>query len=229
MYILHLNPTAAISLTKIFSIKYINFIPVLYKAEDYSDQELLQLVKSGDNEAFEALYFSYFARLARYAYKRLPDEATVEELVQDVFVDLWKQRESLDENGNVAGLLFAMLRYKALHALRAQMIRARHLDSFTQLQAADEADDLSASLTARQLQAQLEQAVERLSPQCREAFTLSRYEHLAYKDIAERMGVSVNTVEKHIGKALKLLRAEFREYNLPVMLMIGLLELALQR
>ena len=159
--------------------------------------------------------------MARFAYKRLHDEAVTEELVQDVFVDLWKKRAELDPDGNAAGLLFAMLRNKALHTLRARMIEARHLEEFTQLNTAHQLSDENEQLNAKQLQEKMKKAVNNLSPQCREAFTLSRYEHLSYKDIAERMHISVNTVEKHIGKALHILRNEFREYQLPVVLLLG--------
>lgn len=190
----------------------------------YTDHELLLKIKQGNEDAFELLYFRYFEALCKYAYKKIQHEDIVEELVQDVFVDLWNKRSNLDSTKQIAALLFAMLRNKALHELRAKMIQDRHMEQFLLLQ-----DGIMPSiddkLYAKQISEQMQMAINRLSPQCREAFTLSRYEHLAYKDIAARMGISVNTVEKHIGKALMLLRQEFKQYDLPILLIIGLLEL----
>ena len=201
----------------------------MIKPNTYSDRELLIALHCGDKKAFEALYFRYFTPLSSYAFKKLQDEYVVTELVQDVFVDIWKKRETLDTNGEVAGLLYAMLRNKALHELRARLIQSRHIEEFTQLHKNDTADVVTDGLYARQMEEKMRQAVNRLSPQCKNAFTLSRYEHLSYKEIAEKMSISVNTVEKHIGKALQHLRQEFQEYHLPVIILLGLMELAIQR
>ena len=178
------------------------------KLTTYSDHELLIALHCGDKKAFEALYFRYFRPLSAYAYKRLQDEYVVTELVQDVFVDIWKKRETLNTDGEVAGLLYAMLRNKALHELRARLIQSKHIEEFTLLHKDDVADKLTDGLYVRQMEEKMQQAVNRLSPQCKNAFTLSRYEHLSYKEIAEKMCISVNTVEKHIGKALQLLIQE---------------------
>ena len=201
----------------------------MIKSTTYSDHELLIALHCGDKKAFETLYFRYFTPLSCYAYKKLQDEFIVEELVQDVFVDIWKKREELDTDGEVAGLLYAMLRNKALHELRARMIQSKHIDAFAFLHKDDVADKLMDGLYARQMEEKMQEAVNKLSPQCKNAFTLSRYEHLSYKEIAERMSISINTVEKHIGKALHLLRREFEEYHLPILILMGLLELSLQR
>lgn len=198
------------------------------KSAKYSDHELLIALHCGDKQAFEILYFRYFKALSTYAYKRLQDEHIVTELVQDVFVDIWKQRETLNTEKEIAGLLYAMLRNKALHELRARLIQLKHIEQFTLLHKDDVADMASDELYARQIEEKMKRAVNRLSPQCKNAFTLSRYEHLSYKEIAEKMSISVNTVEKHIGKALQLLKQEFREYHVPVIILLGMIELILQ-
>lgn len=190
-----------------------------------TDQELLTDLRNGDNDAFEALYHRYFVSLCKYAYKKLQDECVVEELVQDVFVDLWKKRTTLDIDGQIAGLLFAMLRNKALHGLRARLIQSKHYEEFSLLHKHDMSEELTDKLYARQAQEKMNTAINQLSPQCRQAFTLSRYENLSYKEIAQKMGISVNTVEKHIGKALNFLRQEFKEYNLPILIILGLIEM----
>jgi RNA polymerase sigma-70 factor (ECF subfamily) len=201
----------------------------LTKPTTYSDRELLIALHCGDKKAFEALYFRYFRPLTAYAFKKLQDEYVVTELVQDVFIDIRKKRETLDMEREVAGLLYAMLRNKALHELRARLIQSKHIEEFTQLHKNDIADVVTDELYARQMEEKMLQAVNKLSPQCKNAFTLSRYEQLSYKEIAEKMCISVNTVEKHIGKALQHLRQEFQEYHLPVIILLGMIELTIQR
>ncbi len=194
-----------------------------------TDQELLEKIKANDKEAFEALYYRYFEQLSRFAFRRLQDEDVTEELVQDVFVEIWKKRHTLDLNGNVAALMHAIIRNKALHELRARMIKSKHHDNYTKLHLHNSTSENEEGLYAKEAEDKMKKAIDGLSPQCREAFTLSRYENLSYKEIAGRMNISVNTVEKHIGKALSILRSEFKDYHLSSVLMIGLLELALSR
>jgi RNA polymerase sigma-70 factor (ECF subfamily) len=195
----------------------------------YTDRELLIAVHKGDTVAFQSLYFRYFPSLCRYAYKKIQDESIVEEIVQDVFIDIWRKRQQLDLDGEVAGLLYAMLRNKALHVLRARMIQSKHIEEFTILHKNDHSDDLIDELYARQVEEKMQKAIEHLSPQCREAFTLSRYENLSYKQIAIKMDISINTVEKHIGKALHILRKEFKEYHIPGIVLAGLMEVIFHR
>lgn len=149
-----------------------------------------------------------------------------EELVMDVFFALWQQRGALDSTINLVGWLHSTLRNKALHELRARAIREKHLVFLAMSQSVTEVTP-EEKLDAQLLEKRIELAIGRLSPQCREAFTLSRYEHLSYNDIAARMGISVKTVEKHIGKAIGLLRKDFKGYQLSISLLLGLLELAL--
>lgn len=185
-------------------------------------------MKSDDQEAFDLLYRRYFAQLSHFAFRRLQDEKVTEELVMDVFFALWQQREALDSSGNLAGWLHATLRNKALHELRSRAVREKHMSAFALRQsiATDAEED---KLDTQLLQEKIKQAIERLSPQCRQAFILSRYDHLSYNEIAERMGISVKTVEKHIGKAIGLLRKDFKGYQVNITLLIGLLELALNQ
>jgi len=193
-----------------------------------ADAALLERIKSGDQEAFSLLYRRYFAKLSHFAFRRLQDEAVTEELVMDVFFELWQQRQTLAAEGNIAGWLHATLRNKALHELRARATREKHqgVFAFKQQTATENAE---AAFDARLLQERMDTAISRLSPQCREAFTLSRQEHLSYKEIAQRMGISVKTVEKHMSKALGLLREDIRAYQTSAILLAGLLEIVLQR
>lgn len=173
-------------------------------------------------KAFEIVYSLYYVQLCRVAYKKLGDEELVEELVQDVFLNLWVKRKSLDTEGNLQAYLYATLRNKALSELRSRLLRSQHY-----IKAREEGEIFSVNVeddyVARETELKIKKIVDSLPPQCREAFILSREEQLSYKAIADRMNISVNTVEKHVSKALKKLRTEFKDYNTPIIILLGLL------
>lgn len=186
-----------------------------------TDKQLIELIAQGDEAAFTAIYHRYYLALTRSGFKRLQNEFVVEELVQDVFINLWNKAGELDPEGNIKSYLFATLRNKVLHELRASMVIAKHAKIICQQQNYF-AEDANSLMHTRHLEEKFESIVKELPPQCREAFTLSRFEELSYKSIAERMDISVNTVEKHIGKALNILRRAFKEYDITLLALLSM-------
>lgn len=142
-------------------------------------------------------------------------------MVQDVFVNLWSKAPGLDGNGNVRAYLYATLRNIILHELRTEANRTFYMHKLRQLKRVHESNKCLQVIYAKETETHIEQIINVLSPQCREAFRLSRYEQLSYKEIAERMHLSVSTVEKHIGKALRILREQLGKYenSLPFLLL----------
>ncbi|MGK9121066.1 RNA polymerase sigma-70 factor [Olivibacter jilunii] len=171
-----------------------------------TDQELLAHIARKSEAALAVLHYRYYPVLCAVAIKRIPDESIVEELVQDVLLNFWEKAPTLDSDGNVYAYLFATLRNKVLHELRSQLLLAKRNSLLQLAQPQVLEHDAADLLQAKELEQKLHTIIEDLSPQCKEAFTLSRFEHLSYKSIAQRMNISVNTVEKHIGKALTILR-----------------------
>ncbi|WP_346317626.1 RNA polymerase sigma-70 factor [Chitinophaga sp. YIM B06452] len=177
-----------------------------------TDQELLEQVAHKSEAALTVLHYRYYALLCAAAFKRIQDEAVVEEIVQDVLINFWEKAPTLDRHGNVQAYLFATLRNKVLHEMRARMIMAKHAISLQEEQPGIFTHEAVEMLQAKELEQKLHIIIDDLSPQCKEAFTLSRFERLSYKSIAQRMNISVNTVEKHIGKALNILREKLGEH-----------------
>lgn len=170
------------------------------------------MIAQKDGQALSFLYDRYYLALCRTAFKRIPDECTVEEIVQDVFMVVWNKAGTLEYGYDLQAYLFAVLRNKVLYELRTRMSIAAKascyevVDEFYNVNAAD-------FLQAKELEQKMNEVIERLSPQSREVFKLSRFEQMSYKKIAEEMNVSVRTVEKHISKALKILRKEIGELD----------------
>lgn len=179
----------------------------------YTDQELLALMQQGNEKAFTTLYHRYYLLLCKKAFQRIPSASLVEEIVQDVFINLWTKASSLDIYGNVKAYLYATLRNKVLHELRTEANRSFYAQKIKQLTMQQEENHYLDTLYAQEAETYINQVISTLSPQCRQAFLLSRYEHLSYKEIAQQMQLSVNTVEKHIAKALRILRSKLNEYG----------------
>ncbi len=173
----------------------------------------MRLTQQQNEQAFVVLYERYYLPLCKKAFQRIPYRPRVEEIVQDVFVNLWSKAASLDANGNVKAYLYATLRNKILHALRTEHNRQFYLEKLKELTKERNEDKSLQHIYARETEEHINQIITALSPQCRKAFSLSRFENLSYKEIADRMQLSVHTVEKHIAKALQILRNKINEYG----------------
>jgi len=169
-----------------------------------SDRALLDRLRDGDRDAFDALFRTYYGRLVGLAGSMLRDAAAAEEIAQDVMLELWRRREALTLTASVQAYLFRATRNRALNYLRHQRI-AQRAEPF----AADEmapAPPADRETVQGEIDAALRDAVAALPARCREVFELSRVHGLAYLEIAEAMDISVKTVEAQMGKALRALR-----------------------
>lgn len=169
------------------------------------------MVQQGDYRALTTLYHRYYRSLYLKAFKRVTDNYAVEEIVQDVFINLWKKSGELDATGNVKAYLYATLRNRVLHTLRTARNRAACLEKAERAIASGSAVRPLQVIFARETETRINEIIASLSPQCREAFLFSRNDELSYKEIASRMDISVNTVEKHIAKALRILREKLAD------------------
>ncbi|HEX6751250.1 MAG TPA: RNA polymerase sigma-70 factor [Longimicrobium sp.] len=190
--------------------------PAAPEAGDAADRELAARVQSGDAAAFEALFRRYFDRLAAFAegYVRAPEAA--EDLTVDVFVRIWERRAEWNLRGTPRSYLYTAVRNEALAWLRRRrMVERAHAESVRDgrppaMGAAPESSD--AGVEARELAEAADHAILQLPERSREAFVLLRKHGLSYAEIAETMGISVKTVEVHLGRAFKFLRAQLAAF-----------------
>ncbi|NSL90972.1 RNA polymerase sigma-70 factor [Chitinophaga sp. Mgbs1] len=173
-------------------------------------------MKKGDQRAFECLYERYWLPLLDHAYQRLQSTDAAKDLVQGLFVNLYVRREEIPDIHSPRHYLFRALKYQVLNQLRGTLLRSEKLQQLQAegLRERQPREQASAHVIEKELEGRLRDAIHLLPEKCREAFLLSRMENLSYKSIALRMGISVNTVEKQIGKALRILRAQVGNYYL---------------
>jgi len=183
-----------------------------------SDLELLSLLKEGDRNAFTTLYNRYWDKLYAVAFNRLADEFEAEEAVQNIFLDLWKRKETITLTHTLSTYLSAAIKYHVftrLAQIRREKLRAEQLKIGVVVGKETTAEWLS----EKELKKQLEQGINALPEKCKIVFLLSREQNLTNKQIAEELNISEKTVEGHITKALNNLRGSL-SVTLPVLLAI---------
>ncbi|TYR37547.1 RNA polymerase sigma-70 factor [Sphingobacterium phlebotomi] len=188
----------------------------------HSEQELIELLRMGDEKAFKELYRCYWDILLDGAFKRLGSIEQAEEIVQDIFVSLYVRRGDLHIATSIEAYLKNALKFKVFDVFRRQITREKYIDNALKNLHHDTITPEEA-LQIKELKEKIDNVTKEIPEKCREVFLLSRVENLPHKKIAELLGISVSTVEKHISKATRILRTNFKEYHLEVVVLLAYL------
>jgi RNA polymerase sigma-70 factor (family 1) len=177
-----------------------------------SDAELIQLWVNGDEAAFDTLYKRYVVRLLNTAFQKTNSREMAQELVQDVFMELYLHRAKITIHTSLQGYLFTILRNKIFNHYRHQLVQKKYRQFVVQ-RGEQLAHDSGKALEGKELQDKIRVLVQELPVQCRTVFLLSREQQLSNKQIADQLNISVNTVEQHIRKARRILREALGNYE----------------
>ncbi len=173
--------------------------------------DTIRALREGNHRAYEQLFDSCYDALCRYAYSILRDMDDAEDIVQKNFCKLWDQRESLDIQSSIKSYMYRMVHNESLNKAQQQKNRQEH--NLNYIAAMNQAPDtVSEHIAATELQLAIDKALDGLPAQCRKVFEMSRVQQLSYAEIAKELGISSNTVENHVSKALKLLRVDLKEF-----------------
>ena len=172
-----------------------------------------------DKPAFETLFRSFFPGLVLFAQKYVPDQDTAKEVVHNVFLNLWEKRENVDMSSPLKSYLFTSVYNRCMNFIRDQKKFDRDDTIFERLDN-DDFTDASDRLEEQELEQRIFDALQSLPEKCREVFMLNRFEKLKYAEIAEKLGISVKTVETQMSKALKILREKLSDYLTIIILFI---------
>lgn len=175
------------------------------------DIQLLKAISSGDIKVFEDLFRFFYPALCGYSNKILNSAHEAEEVVQDVFYTLWKSREKIDIKVSIKSYLYRSVYYKSLNLIEHKGVINKYIDSYKQTtkQYYSPEDALHES----EIYSVYNNTLNQLPERCRQIFQMSRDYGLKYSEIAEKLTISVKTVEANMGKALKAFRLSFAEYN----------------
>lgn len=173
---------------------------------NFTQKGIADKIKKGNIKAFEQLFRDLYVPLCAYANKFITDHNKSEELVQETFYKLWKNRESLNIRISLKSYLYKSVQNSCLLSIQHEKVKEKyrlHILHTDNTQGNETPDKL---LEEKELDKSIRETMNELPERCREIFYLNRYEGLKYREIAEKLSISQKTVEANISKALKLLR-----------------------
>jgi len=176
------------------------------------DLLIFKKIKDGNIEAFETLFRSYYEPLCRYACQWVENMETAEEIVQELFYILWKERENLQIFTSVNGYLYRSIKNKSLQHLEKAKVRENYrnrYDGNTVIETFTPQEELE----YKELEQQMEEALHLLPERRQKIFHMNRMEGKKYNEIAQELHISVKTVEAEISKALRELRNKYDSIN----------------
>ena len=171
------------------------------------DTDIVRRIRQGDVGQFESLFRSSYVSLVRYAKTLIKDHDTAEEIVQDLFFRIWQDKEKIKIESSLNGYLFRSVHNRCLHFIEHSKVVERHAEEMSH-QLSEIQESPADILHYKELQAKIAGILERLPERCGKIFYMSRFEGLKYNEIAEKLSVSVKTVEANMGRALKEFRKE---------------------
>lgn len=182
------------------------------QAMNIRENRILKKIRKGDVKEFETLFHQYYPGMCSYAETLVKQDGVAEEIVQDVFYNVWKNRADLRIYASWQSYLFRSVFNNAMMHLRKSK-REQSLDENWAATHLESDELLSEEMDAREMNAAMIYTLEGLPERTREIFRLSRFEGLKYNEIASEMSISVKTVEANMGKALKALRISLEKFR----------------
>lgn len=189
---------------------------------------LFDQIKTGDQKALELLFSIYFPRLNDFARNVVNDDGISQDIVQEVFVKVWEKKAEI-ESLNIEAFLFRLVRnrcidyIKHLKVVNNRLQKIHIASKYEELYRIDFVGNEPYVLIEAELKMKIEKIIQDLPDRCREVFMLSRMNGLKNKEIAERLGINIKNVERHLNRALQSFRVNFSE-ELPIALFVLVLK-----
>ncbi len=182
------------------------------------EKNILKDISNGDAKAFEDLFKSFFSELTFYAIRFVEDMETAEEIVQDIFFNIWDNRTKISINTSVKSYLYTTVKNTCLNLIKHKKVENKYREYFSRSLQSDELNE-ETWIKADDLHSKITTAINKLPEQRRKIFMMSRFEELTYKEIANKLSISIKTVENQMGSALKFLRIELKDF-LPLLILL---------
>jgi RNA polymerase sigma-70 factor (ECF subfamily) len=179
----------------------------------YNDEELMQEIKAGNMFAFDALYRKYNKKLYKFGFSILKSTEEAENLIQDVFLNLWENRHKVEKNSSIKSYVFTITYNSAISIIRKKARESQFIEYLKTLQDIS-VEAVNVELEYNELTNKLDEIIKGLPQRQKEVYLLHKVEGLKYNEIAERLNISVNTIENHMSHALKTIRKKLGNYSL---------------
>ncbi|GAA4146389.1 RNA polymerase sigma-70 factor [Sphingobacterium kyonggiense] len=174
---------------------------------------LLTAIEQSNEKAFVMLYDLFSKDLSKYILSKVSDLDLAQDILHDLFLSVWKNKDKLKEIKSLPAYLYSSCRYLIMAYYRKRVNSEVSEIDLSQLDILDESVELEDRLHYRYIIDLVEQEIENLPEKCKAVFKMSRYEYLSNKEIATRLDISESTVEKHINKAISRLRSISKLYT----------------
>jgi len=173
-----------------------------------TEESLLSSISPDESEAFDSLFESHYARLCNYAYTLVNSFDVAEDLIQDVFVNIWTRRKKIVIQSTVNAYLYKCVYNACLDHQKKNRLQ----QIFVKSKRDGNSLSLYDSIKDFELPERVDRAIEELPEQCRKIFKMSRQNGNKYHEIAKELNISENTVDTQIRRALKYLREQLKDY-----------------
>lgn len=177
---------------------------IKYNILDHSQSNIIVLFRDDPEKAFKFIYDEWYEKLCLSAYKMVQSIDASKDIVQEVIMELWKKKDTIDINTSLLAYLQRSVQNRSINYIKAKANNLGNLDALDKIE--DGAYSNQVLMEAEELKERITEAIESLPDKCKIVFALSRYQEKSYQEISETLGISIKTVENHISKALKILR-----------------------
>lgn len=186
----------------------------------HTDHDLFRLIAGGDEFAFAELFRRYDRRIYPFVLKMIKTEAQAEEITQEIFIKIWRNRDKLAPIGQPEAYIFTIAARHTLDQIRKRLNENKMLQHLS-AHLPPTHNDTEESLLLKDKEALVQQAIGLLPPQQKKVYLLSRQQGLSYEEIAREMDISPNTVRNHLVKALQSIRTWLDQQDqIPALLLI---------
>lgn len=185
------------------------------------ETHLIEQLREGNHQAFKLIFERYYSLMCAIAYEYVEDTYICQNIAEDVMLSIWEKREQLHISVSIKSYLLTSVRNRSIDYLRG---KSRKMDSvsYDDIPGISECfipdEEIFEKIVLLELEDKISEIVDKMSPESRNVFILSRYEEKSYVEIAEELHISVNTVKYHIKQALALLREGLKDYLIVIVI-----------
>ncbi|SFH51751.1 RNA polymerase sigma factor [Pedobacter insulae] len=188
--------------------------------QNLGDEGLASCIRKGDRIAFTEIYDRYWTVLYLHARKMLRNDQEAEDIVQELFTQLWKKAAEINYTVKLSSYLYRSVRNRILDHITHQKVVQDYQRSLVEFlgSRASSPDEL---LVEKELAFLIEQEIQALPEKMREVFVLSRKQHLSYKEIGDQLGISEHTVRNQVSNALSILRTKLGVSSMVIFMLLS--------